>query len=930
MNNFNSRYLCIMLAICAYTSYGHAAHNSPISLPPFYDSSNDLWVDSTLSTLSLEEKLGQLFIILSSNTDSKELASLINKNRPGGILLKDVSLHSYITAINKLRRESPIPLLEVSDQSLSVHNQFSNLPDLPSTATISAIHNGSLKQSLQYQLLSDLTTLGVNCSFSPNIHFHQQGESRYSLLNKEVNPAAIIKEASLQVTELEKGKILSILQGVKLFGKNNDLDEQFSYLKHNGLSGIYFDEQVFTGDQFHKKGPSFLKDLLQEKLQYKGLIIGELSEKATFIDFFYAGADVFVIPETELESTIETAKYLIDQKIIDPKLIDEKVRKILLAKSWLELDKAERQSIDRTTATSRLFPTPDSYLTELYGQATIVLPSTKETLPLATTFGKTRHIVHVSSDRLGTLQRTAFEYVNSNPHIYRPKKNGEVNPLAFNGTDEVYIVALDNIEVNAEKNKAFLNSIHQLAKENEVIIINFGNPLNLQSFSNDCTLLQLFEKNRYTEKLAIQVLFGSEKASGRLPVGISSRIHYDYSYKTELSRLKHTKPEIVGMSSEKLYRIDEIVEQAIRQRAMPGCQVLVAKDGNIIYSKGFGYHTYNKQQRVERSDLYDIASVTKAAATTLAMMKLRETGVAQLDKNLGSQMELPYGSNLRDITLTNLLIHKSGLQKNMPISTFLNNKAGTNCTTYFCDTQTDAHSQKIADRFYFNPQYQVNLWKSVNRLDRPSKYRHRKFLYSDVNFYVLQQFIEATTNKGLDEYVDEHFYKPLGLRYCLYNPLNRLPKYMIVPTQDDQKWRNALVRGNVHDETAALSSGVGGNAGLFSNAEDLAILFQMLLNGGSYGGKDYLKPSTIEHFTSAKHGNHRGLGFDKPLQTSTISRQASAATYGHILANRIHPEVDNRVLSRLGTRRKIHDAIYNAIDKTKQREETILVNIGGE
>lgn len=949
MNNLNIRYICIFMAVCACTS-SHTALANPTNSPPLSAIEN-LWVDSIMSTLTLEEKIGQLFIIRSATNDGKHLSSVVSRLHPGGIILKDVSIHTYISHINKLRRISTIPLLEVSDQTTSLHNHFTDLPHFPSPATLSALPNESVKQAIQNQLLADISTLGIHASFSPNIHYYQEGDTQYSDLNQKVNPAYIFEKAGKLVDDLNNRKVLSILQGVQ-FPTNSEVGnfpDQFSAFKHNGLSGMVFDDQIFTGTQFENKVPDFLKKYLQQQLQYSGLIIGELSNRATFIDFYYAGADVFILPETELEAVLSLVENLINQKVIDSDLIDEKVRKVLLAKSWLGLHKNTLSPLERSEVTARLFPTPKSQLNKLYEQSAITIPSNKIGLPLKTSYGKSRKIVHVSQERLGTLQRTAFEYINSNPHIYRPKKNNIINPLAFEGEEGLYIIALDQVNLSTEKNKVFLESIQHLAKSNDIVIINFGNPLNLQLFPEEYTVLQFFEKNPFTEKLAIQVLYGSAAAGGSMPVGLSPRIHYDYSFKTTIKRLKHSSPEQVGMKSEALYRIDEIVEQAIAQRAMPGCQVLVAKDGNIVYSKAFGHHTYDRQQRVERSDLYDIASVTKVAATTLAMMKLQEDGLADLEKSLGSQMDLPYRSTIKDITLNNLLIHKSGLQKNMPISTFLNKRKGTDCTTYFCDSQTDTHSQKIADNFYFNPQYQIDIWKSVNRLDRPNKYKYRKFLYSDVNFYILQQFIEANSNMGLDEYVNEHFYKPLGLRYCLYNPLNRLPKYMIVPTQDDQKWRNTLVRGKVHDETAALNNGIGGNAGLFANAEDLTILFQMLLNGGTYGGEEYLESGTIEHFTSAKHGNHRGLGFDKPMQTSTVSRQASAKTFGHngftgtcvwvdpdnnliyiFLANRIHPEVGNRTLSRMGVRRKIHDAIYNAIDKTKQKEETILVNIGGE
>ncbi len=937
------------MAISIYATTGLVAESSFLS-DTTTTQLNTPWVDSTLNALTLDEKLSQLFIIQAQQELDNQLIEKIQDLQPAGILLKDLSLHSYITSINKLRRNPTIPLLEVSDQTVSLHNQFKDLPKLPTPATLSAINDTPLKEALQDQLLADITTLGINCSFAPNIHFHQSGEQAYSDLNNEANPSAIFRRASNQVAALNDRKTLSILQGLKWsFVYDESFPKQFSYLKHNGLSGILLDDQILNTDHLSEKGPEFLKNYLQDELHFEGLIIGKLSPKATFIDYYWAGADAFVVPIEEVDQVLKQLKQLVNQNIIDIKRIEEKVRKILLLKADLDLPNQQLASLDRDKVIARLYPTPESHIEKLYEKSGVIIPSQKHALPLPTTYGLNRHIIHVSHEKLSTLQRTAFEFVNSTPHLYRPKKeNGIINPLAFEGKDKIYLIAIDHIDLSTEKNKIFLNSIYELAKENEVAIINFGNPLNLNLFSEDFTQVQLFEKNKKTERLAIQLLYGSAKASGSMPVGISTQIPYAFSHTTQINRLRRTTPEKVGMNSEELYRIDEIVDQAIRQRAIPGCQVLVAKAGHIVYSKSFGHHTYEMQHRVERSDVYDVASVTKAAATTLAMMKLQEDGMASIDEKIGNQMSLPAHSSLKNITLKQFLIHKSGLQKNMPISPYLNKRNGTDCTTYFCNTQTEAHSQKIADQIYFNPQYQMDIWKAVNRLDLPNKYRYRKFLYSDVNFYILQQFIEATTGMGLDEYVNEQFYKPLGLRYCLYNPLNRFPKYMIVPTQDDQKWRNTLVQGTVHDETAALHSGIGGNAGLFSNAEDLAILFQMLLNGGNYGGKEYLQSKTIKYFTTAKHGNHRGLGFDMPLQTSTISSNASASTFGHngftgtcvwvdpenqliyiFLANRIHPEVHNRALSKLGVRRKIHDAIYNAIDRDFTREETILVNLSG-
>lgn len=937
----------MLAVICACIAYKPPTLASSLSIPPFL-STEDSWVDSTLVSLTLAEKLGQLFIIQSNSKNSTELNSLIQNSHPGGILLTGVSVHTYITNINKIRRNSTIPLLEVSDQVLSIHNQFSNLPNLPNPATLSAIDDKSLHQSLQNQLLKDLKALGINCSFSPNFHIHHPEDKKYAPLNNGIDINATLQATNSQIAALHKANILSIVQGIQLPPfSGEELPEQFKQFKSNGLSGVLFNERIFQTNLAAKQ-PEFLKSLLQEKLDFEGLIIGQLSSQATFIDFYYAGADLFIATDQDLPLILKQVKYLVERGIISRKSIDEKVKRILLAKAGLGLKNTPPEPLDRTKIIGTLRATPNHFLEDLYKKSAVIIPAKAQILPLATTYGSSRHIVHVSKERMGTLQRTAFEYVNASPHLYRSKENGAINPLSFEGKEATYIIALDHLDLSASKNEHFLQSINELAKNNEVVLINYGNPFNLGLFSEDCTLLHFFENNTITEKLAIQILYGSAIAQGTMPIGVSARVHLGYQQKTNISRLKHVMPEEAGMKSEELYKIEDIVSHAIQQKAMPGCQVLIAKNGQIVYSKAFGHHTYEQQQRVEKSDIYDVASVTKVAATTLAMMKLYEDGLAGLDIALGEQMELPPYSRIKNIKLKELLIHKSGLQRNMPIAPYLRSKGKRkeDCQTIYCTNQTTTHSQKIADQLYFNPQYQVEIWKDVNRLERA--YKHRKSLYGDVNFYLLQQFIEAQTATKLDEYVNDFFYQPLGLRYSLYNPLNRFPKSMIVPTEDDQKWRGELVKGTVHDETAALHSGIGGNAGLFSNAEDLAILFQMLLNEGTYGKKRYLQAETIELFTSATHGNHRGLGFDKPLHTSTISKSASSNTYGHngftgtcvwvdpdnqlvyiFLSNRIHPSKKNPTLYKLGIRRKIHDVIYQAIDK-EHSQETLLVNISGE
>ena len=955
MNNPKLRYLGILSVLCLCLSPIELVYGQQASPTPFLQA-NATWADTTLANMTIDEKVGQLFILKGTENNSDHLIELVKEIQPSGILMQGVSVHNYITAINRARRNSTIPLLELSTQNIAINNQFSDLNHFPSTASLSAVDNEPLKSSLFQKLVKDYNTLGINCSFSPSIQHFEEGAGVYPSTNHEANPTSVYNRAARQVAELRHHTILSILKGVKL--PNDSIKEAtlikedyfttYQSLIEKGLTGIYLEEEIFKGDSIHLRQPNFFKKFVQSRLNFNGLLIAEISERYGFLDFFYAGADTYIVDESQLFATVKQVKYLIENEKIHLAAIDKKVRKILLSKSTLGLDQQTPEQLERKTVIRKIRNISDDYLKELYEQAIVFGNDGKNIIPLSTTYGTARQVIHVGSRKLRTFQSTLFQYVNCIPKVYAPNKEGLLEPISFDDSKEsVYIIAIDQVNLSVEKHQGFIDSVHELNKKNEVAIVNFGNPLNLRLFNSSIAVLQLFDRNNYTEQLAAQILFGSSIANGRMPLNISLNIPYGHRGEVEVTRLKHASPQQAGIDAAQLYRIDDIVANAIDRKAMPGCQVLVARKGSIIYSKSFGFHTYDNRQRVERSDLYDIASVTKVAATTLAMMKLYEEKKVQIQQPLGTQMALSHRSTLENITVKDLLIHKSGLQRNMPIGRFLTNRNIEECTRYFCEKKSASHSAQIANNFYMTPSIQSDIWERVNQLERPDKYKFRKFLYGDVNFYILQQLVEQRTKMGLDQYISKNFYEPLGLRYCLYNPLSRLPETMITPTEYDEKWRNSLLRGYVHDETAALQGGVGGNAGLFANAEDLAILFQMLLNGGTYGGQQYLKKSTINFFTSADHGNHRGLGFDKPGQTYPISKEASLASYGHagftgtcvwvdpneelifiFLSNRVHPNKNNSNLMRQGVRRKIHQVIYDAIQPAS-KEEMLFVNLEG-
>jgi len=956
MKNKHPKSISGFLIISIFISCGHISYKTP-TYPPIYSEADKIWADTTLSHLSIEEKIGQLFIITSTATNSPNTTIRIAEEfQPGGILMSGISSNTYQETFHELRSVTAIPLFEVSAEQTSFNNQLSDLPNYPESTSRGALNREYLGRSLENKLVTDFKKEGINLSLSPSIHSLADNQTNYFPQLQYEEKVALMSQAADRVERLQDKKILAIANAFDFYVdtipdstliKQGYLNE-YKSLVISGLSGVMLSDKIFIGDSITHRLPEFYKTFLKKHLQFDGLIFGQITQEVSLKMLLYAGATAFVVPEEELAVNFEELKTLVAEGTISEAIIDKKIHQLLMAKKWIGLDeKIYSKPVNYNRNIIKNNQTEELYTKELFEQSIILTNNEDDLLPFKKTYAEQYKVVHVGPQKLRKFQNSFFDYANCSNHLYRPQKDGKINGLAFNPISSgAYVITLDDINLSPIKHKEFISSIHKIGEDSKVVLINYGNPYNLSLIDSTITSVQVFERNAITEVAVPQLLFGAIEARGTLPMEVASWLPKGKRNVTPILRLKHTTPEEVGISSDKLEGIDRLFASAIRSGATPGGQVLVAKQGKIIYSKTFGHHTYDKVQRVEQTDLYDVASITKTAATTLAAMRLYEAEEIKLEEPLKGQMKLSSKATIKNILLKNLFIHKSGLQRNMPISVYLNNRGyPKDCTPYFCRFETDKYSLKIAEDFYFDPTHIDSLYERVSLL--PKTYKRRKYLYSDVNFYLIHQLLEQKIGYDLDDYLKRHFYEPLGLRYLTYKPLERLSPDVIAPTQQDDFWRKSLVRGYVHDEAAAILGGVGGNAGLFSNASDLAVVFQMLLQGGEYGGKHYLSKETIEYFTSSTHGNHRGLGFDKARYNYTASKSASHKTFGHsgfsgtcvwvdpeeeliyiFLSNRVYPNPRNDTMKKMRVRQRIHQIVYDAINDS--RTKAMNVNMAGE
>jgi CubicO group peptidase (beta-lactamase class C family) len=491
------------------------------------------------------------------------------------------------------------------------------------------------------------------------------------------------------------------------------------------------------------------------------------------------------------------------------------------------------------------------------------------------------------------------------------------------------LITIDDQNVNKAK---YINFINSISKNKQVIISFFGNGPGLKSFDLlKSPIVWTAQNNADAAAIVPQYIFGGIAASNKLTTAFSARYTMGSGFTTTAIRLKYTVPEDAGLNSNNLKEIDAIAAEAISQKATPGLVVLVAKDGKVIFNKAYGTHTYDTNVPDKVTDIFDLASVTKVTATTPAVMRLFEEGKLKLDTNIGAYIPKARTTPMNNIQVREVMLHQAGFFPYIPFHDYVK-------TADYSRDSSAAYPTKVADNYYIKKGFFKDfMWPKM--LNSPIKTRG-KYVYSDISMYVMKDIVEHISEEPLNQYAYENFYKPLGMQTAGFLPRNRFKPEQIIPTEDDKYFRKTLLVGYVHDQGAALAGGVSGHAGLFASANDLAIIYQMLLNRGTYGGVEYFKNATVDMFTSKQSNvSRRGLGFDRWDPDSTKhypSELASPQTYGHtgytgtcvwvdpsrglvyvFLSNRVNPTVTDK-LSNLKIRGRIEDVVNKAIDESKK------------
>jgi len=488
-----------------------------------------------------------------------------------------------------------------------------------------------------------------------------------------------------------------------------------------------------------------------------------------------------------------------------------------------------------------------------------------------------------------------------------------------------------------EINKEYASIVNEISSSNPVSICVFGN-INFIDFLNLNNLKSISfapENHEIAQNVVAQQLFGAIEAKGKLKnyTGSKFKVGDGIQFKTN-GRLKFTQPEEVGIASADLAKIDEIAANGINVKAYPGCQIVVAIEDKIIYRKSFGTATYSDEEnKVKNDDLYDIASVTKIAASTLMALHLHSKQQFDLNKNLGDYLpELTSKTPYHSVLIKDMMAHQAGFKPWIAFnkSTYIADQLNPEI---YSNTKKEGFSKQVAEGIFVRDNYSDVMFDEIIKTPLGTK----KYEYSDLCFYFVQKIVEKQIHEGQNTYLRNNIYLPMGLRNVSYLPLNYFPKNKIIPTVDEKIFRNQLLQGYVHDQGAALLGGVGGHAGLFTNATDLASIMQLFLNKGKYAGFRFFSEQSIDEFTKQQfQGNKRGAGFDRPNVTGggTCAKSASQKSFGHsgftgtlawadpkdkvifvFLSNRVHPDPENWKLRDMHIRTDIQEVVYQALNK---------------
>jgi len=936
-----------------------------------------LWVDSVYDVLSWNARIGQLFMVDAySNGNAKHrksLHQLVKNHKVGGLIFMQGGPKRQIQLQNDLQGIADVPLLVGMDLEWGLSMRLDSTLRFPNQLTLGAITNDTLIYEMGADIALQMKNMGVHMNFAPVadinsnaqnpvIGYRSFGEDKYRVAKKTIQYMKGLQDSGVLAsakhfpghgdTSTDSHMTLPVvehslqqLEDIELY--------PFSQLIDNGVASVMSAHLHVPALDSTKGLPTSLSkkavtNLLKNDMKFDGLVVTDaLNMKGVAEIFapgkleiaaFQAGNDLLLFSQN-VPLAIKEMRKGMRKRQIKKEALESTVKKILKAKYKAGL--ADYQQANTDNLLLKLHQAQSEVLQhKLYKNAMTLVKNRGNLLPFDII--DTTSFASLSlNERAPIFHQTLSKYTNFDK--FNTVGNKDIPSLLNQLKNyEVIVVGVFGMNNSPQKNygikKEDLQLLETLNQHSKVIVNLFGNPYALSEFDKFDQVLCAYENNDLTQSLVPQAIFGASDVLGRLPISTGSFQKGAGIALQRNHRLGQSVPEMVNMDRKTLNKIDLIAREAIESMATPGCQVLIARNGKVVFDRSYGYHSYDSAQQVTPESIYDIASITKVAASLQAITFMEEQGLIDLDKKISFYLTDLKGSNKEDMTIRDILSHQSGLWPYLPFwkQTMASEE---HLPEYYNHHIEPEFPYYVSEGLYTSKSIRESVWQWVIE----SKLRDKEegtpygYKYSDMGYYMMHRLAEQVLNQPIEDFLSQNLYEPLGLTTLGYNPLDRFTKSRITPTESDSTFRMTQVWGTVHDQGSALLGGVAGHAGLFSNSRDLATIMQMHLQGGAYGGQRYFNESTLNKFTQQQYLNHnrRGAGWDKPLAGAwygPTSEYASRSTYGHtgftgtavwadpafdlifvFLSNRIYPDANNRKLIQNNIRTRMQDVVYQSI-----------------
>lgn len=950
----------------------------------------DKWVNSTVAKLTLEEKIGQLIIArvptkTATKKAKKAFRESIVKYKVGGLCFFSGKCEEQLSQTKEYQQLSQLPLLICIDAEWGLGMRLTDAYSFPRQMMMGAMTNDTLIYRMADAVAQQCKKMGIHVNFAPCVDVNSNP------LNPVIgarsfgeNPELVASKSLQYVRGLQNNGIIAVAKHFPGHG-NTDVDSHldlpvvkqskkeisschlmpYKTMIKSGVKGIMIAHLQVDAYEQQKNLPSSLSKaivemLLRNELNYNGLIFSDgLDMKAVTKNYkngeaelnaLLAGIDVLLLPD-DVEKAIARIKTAAENDSKLQGIIDKKCRKILRAKyncgavGW----KSKKLSVPDQSDWQNC----EDITRQIAREAVTLIRNTDNIVPVRNITGKRIVSVNVGcayGTKATTFTNTIDRFAICEHFFFNDSIIG--NGVSFADTLGKCDIALVTVYAYSNptsgKNYGITKEISYIIDSvnkysNKVIVNILASPYCIGRFNleqmPDAVMIG-YQNISVMQKATAEAIFGAIPVKGRLPVTVKifkegTQIH------TEKIRMDELPLAQTPYNNVHFRRVDSLAIDGIRQKAYPGCQILVAKDGNIIFNKSYGTLTYDSSSpKVDNNTMYDLASLTKVTATTIAVMKLVDTKKIKLADPLSRYLPYLKNTDKDKITILEALSHIAGFQAFMPFWKDVVINGGLDRNVFETNPTDISEFTPFVDNVYVCKKYRDEV---LHKIANSSLLPEKKYLYSDFGFILLADLVERVSGQSLDIFMFQHFYQPLGMGRTAFNPLySGFDKANIAPTENDTRFRKTQIHGTVHDENAALMGGVAGHAGLFSNATDVAKLCQMLLNNGTYAGQRYLSESIVKTFNSRhfeKQNNRRALGFDKPLiqgKSSHCAPEASQKSFGHsgftgtfvwvdpeydliyiFLSNRAYPDVSTNKLAKLNIRTNIQTEIYEAIKNKK-------------